>query len=285
MIFGQNSSARAPVGRGGPADALRCCQEAYAAGRPLALLFDYDGTLVPICPSPEWARLSAPTRRRLVRLARRPRVAVGIVSGRSLDELRRMCLLEGVVYVGTGGFEWDVFGKRGAHPRAHEVRRTVTALYRRLADALAPFTGAWVENKHLALAVHYRQVPEDHLPALAEALGVLLEPYRPAVRVVQAPKALEIYPEVGWDKGSAVRWLAQEVFGSQALLLYAGDAPNDEPALSAVESLGGVAVAVGTEVQAAYALPDPQAVGELLAALDAQLADPLHDLPDPLASG
>lgn len=280
MISRQQSSAGAPLCRGGSAEVLRRLGEAYTAGRPLWLLFDYDGTLVPIRPRPELAKLSPPTRRRLARLARRPKVAVGIVSGRSLDELRRMCLLEGVLYVGTGGFEWDLFGKPGVHPRAAEVRRTVAGLYRRLAEAVAPFSGAWVENKHFALSVHYRHVPQQQLAALHAALAQLLEAYRPSLRVVPAPKALEIYPEVGWDKGTAVRWLAQEVFGPEALLLYAGDAANDEPALRAVAALGGVPVAVGSEVQAPFGLPDPDAVSELLAALDARLIGQPQDRRD-----
>ncbi len=271
MISGQQSGPGARACRDHLAEVLKRCREAYAAGRPLLLLFDYDGTLVPVRPRPELAKLSPATRRRLARLARRPQVAVGIISARSLDELRRMCLLEGVLYVGTGGFQWDLFGKTGTHPQAHEVRRTVAALYRRLAEVVAPFAGAWVENKHFALAVHYRQVPEERIAPLHAALASVLDGCPVPVRVVPAPKALEIYPDVGWDKGSAVRWLAQEVFGPEALVLYAGDAANDQPALSAVEALGGLPVAVGTEVHATYAFPDPGAIDELLAALDALL--------------
>lgn len=281
MTTGQERGAGARPSQGGLAEALRRCQAAYAAGRPLLLLFDYDGTLVPLCPRPEWAKMVPSTRRRLARLARRPRVAVGIISGRSLDDLRRMCLLKGILYVGTGGLEWDLFGNPGAHPQAHEVRRGIASLYRRLAQAIAPFTanGAWVENKHLALSVHYRQLTEAEIPKLLETVAAVLAPYRPSIRVVPAPKALEIYPELAWDKGSVVRWLAKAVFGPEAFLLYAGDAANDQPALDTVESLGGVPLAVGPEVQAAYALPDPKALDELLASLDAQLSGQPQDLP------
>lgn len=279
MTTGQKSGAGARPCQRGLAEVLRRCQAAYAAGRPLLLLFDYDGTLVPLCRRPEWAKMVPSTRRRLARLARRPRVAVGIISGRCLDDLRRMCLLKGILYVGTGGLEWDLFGKPGAHPRAHEIRRSVASLYRRLAQAITAFNGAWVENKHFALSVHYRQLTEAEIPKLLETVAAVLAPYRPSVRVVPAPKALEIYPELGWDKGSVVRWLAKEVLGPETFLLYAGDAANDQPALDAVESLGGVPLAVGPEVQAAYALSDPKALDELLASLDAQLPGQPQDPP------
>ena len=42
------------------------------AGRPLALLFDYDGTLTPIVRHPSLARLSAANRDRLARLTALP---------------------------------------------------------------------------------------------------------------------------------------------------------------------------------------------------------------------
>ncbi len=267
----RQSGASAGSSRGRRADPGHRVGEAYAAGRPLLFLFDYDGTLAPLRPRPEEAHMPPATRRLLARLARRPRVAVGIISGRTLDDLRHMCLLDGVVYVGTGGLQWDLRGTQGVHPRAHEVRRTMATLNRRLAQALSPFAGVWVENKHFALSVHYRQAPDEQVPALLDAVAGALMPYQQSVRSVPAPKAVEIYPELGWDKGSVVRWLANEVFGPEALVLYAGDAANDQPALNVVESLGGVPVGVGPEVQAAYCVPDPAALYDLLASVEAQL--------------
>ena len=268
---------------GGLAPAVDRCVEAYAAGRPLLLLFDYDGTLAPLRRRPDQARIPSPTRQLLTRLARRPRVAVGIISGRSLDDLRRMCLLEGLVYVGTAGLEWDLFGTRGSHPQARRLHRTMAVLNRRLARVVAPFAGAWVENKHLALTVHYREVPDEEVPSLLERVEAAVAPYRPSVCMVPAPEALEIYPEVGWDKGGMVRWLAEQIPGSQPLILYAGDAANDQPALEAVEALGGVAVAVGAQVRASYWVPGPRAICELLAGLEAKL--PFGSPPRPATPG
>lgn len=273
------------LGTGGLADALRRCLAAYAAGQPLLLLFDYDGTLAPLRPRPEQARMPAPTRRSLARLARRPRVTVGIISGRSLGDLQQMCLLEGIVYVGTGGLEWEMFGSRGVHPRAPEVRGAMAALNRQLAQVLVPFGGAWIENKRWALTVHYRQVPGEQVPSLLETVKVAVASQRSSVRLVSGPKALEIYPELGWDKGNTVRWLAAQMPGRRPLVLYAGDAANDQPALDAVQAMGGVPVAVGPEVHAPYWASGPEELYELLASLDTQLpwGDPTQPAtPQPL---
>ncbi len=57
----------------------------YRSGRPLALLFDYDGTLAPIRPTPAEAILPDAVRRALTRLASAGDVGVGVISGRGAD--------------------------------------------------------------------------------------------------------------------------------------------------------------------------------------------------------
>ena len=74
--------------------------KAYRHGSSLVLLFDYDGTLTPIVEHPRLAVLDRKTRRLLASLADRPRVHVGILSGRELDELRAL--------VGCPGSIWPV---------------------------------------------------------------------------------------------------------------------------------------------------------------------------------
>src|SRR5205809_667549 len=74
-------------------------------GRPLALLLDFDGTPAPIAPSPELAVLPDPVRETLRRLAGRRHVLVAVISGRSLDDIRRRVAVDGFVYAGNHGLE------------------------------------------------------------------------------------------------------------------------------------------------------------------------------------
>src|SRR5262249_29183323 len=60
----------------------------YRTGRPLVLLFDYDGTLTPIVAHPSLAVLPAPTQTLLATLAGVDGVTVGVVSGRALGHLK-----------------------------------------------------------------------------------------------------------------------------------------------------------------------------------------------------
>jgi len=104
----------------------------YGNRGALALLFDYDGTLVPIAPLPRLARLSRSMRLLLQRLARFPSVALGIISGRALDELKDMVCLEHVCLAGVNGLELELGGRRFVHPRRP-----------RQGARLRPWPGAW----------------------------------------------------------------------------------------------------------------------------------------------
>ena len=71
-----------------------------------ALLFDVDGTLSPIAPRPELARVPAETRVELARLAR-SYLLVACISGRPGEEAAALVGLDGIRYVGNHGLELD----------------------------------------------------------------------------------------------------------------------------------------------------------------------------------
>src|SRR5262245_31402692 len=81
----------------------------------LVAIFDLDGTLAPIAPTPAAARVSVAARRALRRLVGRADTTVGVVSGRPLAEVMRL--------VGRRGF-W-LAGLHGAvrRPPGGGVRR------------------------------------------------------------------------------------------------------------------------------------------------------------------
>ena len=127
---------------------------AYQGGAAVALLFDYDGTLTPIVPHPWLAEISAETRELLQQLIQQPRLHLGILSGRSLEELIQMVGLANLYYCGTSGLELDLRGKRLLPPHAEEATHLIDGLARSLQGLAAGASGAWVEKKPLGLTVH-----------------------------------------------------------------------------------------------------------------------------------
>jgi trehalose 6-phosphate phosphatase len=223
---------------------------AYQNGTEVALLFDYDGTLTPIVPHPWLAEMSAETRQLLQDLIQQPRLHLGILSGRSLEELIQMVGLGDIYYGGTSGLELDLRGKRLLPPRVDDATLMIDGLARSLQSLAAGAGGAWVEKKPLGLTVHYRAVAPALIPALRERVNHILGGYAGQVEAVPGPSAIEITASLGWNKGTAVYMIVNDM-GTNVLPFYAGDFANDAVAMEAVRNLGGIAVGVGAQAPAA----------------------------------
>jgi trehalose-phosphatase len=228
----------------------------YRSGRPLALLFDYDGTLTPIVPHPALAALPASTREALDALAGLPGVAVGVVSGRSLLTLRGFVGLPRVRYAGSGGMHLDLAGEEAVDPALAAFDRIADALVTALSVPVKWFPGAWVERKPGCLSVHYRALtPLKAACFLEEARDALAElgPDCPPLRLREVSRALEVGLAGAWTKGDAVARMlgagAPEPFA-----VYAGDGANDEEAVAAVNARRGLTVGVGPEAPDAAGL-------------------------------
>lgn len=238
---------------------------AYVAGRTLALFLDYDGTLVPIVPHPRLAVLTAETRRLLRHLAGRPRASVAIVSGRSLEDLKNMVGIAGLVYVGSSGMECEIAGDRYSQTDSDEHLELLGKVTQELAAATQSIAGSWIESKPVGLTWHYRDVATRDLAGGRERALSSLKPFGDRLRVVNGPMALEIIPNVGVTKGSAVNWLCERL-GNGVVPVYVGDHENDLEAFEVVRERGGIAIGVGTECPTAteHRLTDPSALVVLL---------------------
>ena len=109
-----------------------------------AILLDIDGTLAPIVPRPDEARVPPETRSEVGRLVGRYGL-VACVSGRTGEDARRMVGVEGAVYVGAHGLELE--------PEAQRWRERLGSF----AD-----TVDWpVEDKGLTVSFHYREAADE----------------------------------------------------------------------------------------------------------------------------
>lgn len=218
---------------------------AYQVGRPLALLFDYDGTLTPIVSRPHLACLSTAARDRLAALRGLPGVAVGVLSGRALAEVRQFVGLDGLWYAGSGGLELDLAGKRLADPASPAFDRLLNLLQPKLNDLVNRHPGVWLERKPAAFTVHYRQLADAEAERFPATIAAALDGV-PGVRIRDVSRAVELTPVGGWDKGTAVRLILDRL-PADTLPVYAGDAANDDEAFAVVAAIGGVAIGVGSE--------------------------------------
>jgi trehalose 6-phosphate phosphatase len=255
----------------------RMC-DAHRQGSSLVLLFDYDGTLTPIVEQPSLAVLDRKTRRLLADLVSRPRVYVGVLSGRTLDELKSLVRVPNVYLAGTGGMELDLRGLRIIHPHADRIANTMSRLASCLEAPIADYQGAWLEKKSLGLTVHYRHLPGRLLGPLLGAITDTTREFASEVRIVRGPKAMEITPANGWNKGMATRLILADLGVASDILFYAGDGENDSEAIEEVVAMGGITVGIGPDapVAAACRLPNQVALLSFLGNLNSSLETRKH---------
>jgi trehalose-phosphatase len=224
----------------------------HRRGGELALLSDFDGTLAPIAPRPDSAVLPPQIRKLLAQWLSCPRTHLGIISGRRLDELKRLVALPHVCYAGVAGMELELHGRRVAHPRAAEAAAATAELMAQFAAHVAGCPGAWLENKGLALAVHYRGAAAEAIAALRRQVLNSIAAANKPLRAVEGPLALEISLDLGWDKGTAARMMLDSLNlgGERLRAVYGGDNGNDAPAFAAMAELGGIAVGIGPDAPA-----------------------------------
>ena len=214
--------------------------------RPLALLLDFDGTLVEIGQTPDAVAVGTDMAEALGQAALRLEGRIAIVSGRSLEQLRQLLpeAIAGGVIAASHGQELSINGQVQAPPRSP----LFTALAARAAGHFGDHPGIVIEEKSFGLGVHYRLAPELRDRAERWALD---QAAAHGLIVQQGDMVCELRPG-GSDKGDAVRSImALDRFAGSAPV-FIGDDLTDIPAFGAVRALGGRAIAVGPRT-AAYA--------------------------------
>jgi trehalose 6-phosphate synthase/phosphatase len=252
-----------------PVEAVRRRLTPWLQERPGAVIFlDYDGTLTPIVARPEDARLPPRARAALVQAARNPALDVVIVSGRSLDDLRKRVGIPGITYVGDHGFQIEGPGISLQHEALEQFAPTVDAAAKRLGDL--DFPGARVERKAATVSYHVRGVADASQDAAARKAEQVMR--RLHLRVTHGKRVVEGRPPMDWHKGQAVLYVLTQRHGadwpSLTRAIYIGDDVTDEDAF---ESLLGIGRSINVTPAgiirpsaADYRLPDPAAVVDLL---------------------
>lgn len=240
---------------------------ARASSRPGAartLLLDLDGTLAPIAPTPEEARVPGAVLDDLRRLLRQG-WTVAIVSGRPAAQVRRMVPVRGVRIFGSHGLE----GTRASRPTT--AMRRLARMRRPAAAVVGRFPGARLEKKPAGIAFHDRKVPPRALAELRRRVRLFLESQDlEGIEVLRGRRVVELRP-MGYHKGTVVRRLGlpRRSDRRDASLVALGDDLTDEDLFREIRGRG-LPVRVGRPRRGTLAerrLASPKAVHRFLRAL------------------
>jgi trehalose-phosphatase len=254
-------------------------QELAARG-PILLCLDYDGTISDLVSRPAMARPVEGVVVAIKSMAPRgDRIAIAIVSGRPVAELRRMTGLgREVMYAGVHGLE--IAGRSreagGDYIRAaDDAARYASELDRVrawLARNVPDDAGFEVEDKRIALALHYRNAERTAADALCARFEEFVRTDAPHLRAAHNKMVVEALP-VAASKGAALRALGREA-GDAFVPVYFGDDRTDEDAFAELASRGaGIGVLVGEARPslARFRIESPTAVARVLTALAAAI--------------
>lgn len=218
--------------------------ERVRVAQKILIFLDYDGTLVPIQPSPELARLSPERKKLLFALVRLPKFKVGILTGRSLPDIRKAAGLSNLFYAANYGLKIETPQKSWVHPEAQKRSLAIKKMLPLLRRMASGFRGVRIEDKALTVAVHFRQY--QGRPELLERKLVKIIGGRPGqFRLTTGKKIFEVYPAVKWDKGKSLL-KAEKMLGfrRKPLVIFIGDDRADEEAFRQMGSKD-ISVAVG----------------------------------------
>jgi len=213
-----------------------------------AFLFDVDGTLIDIAPTPQSVQVPASLPRTLQQLCRLTSGATALVSGRALSDLDRM----------FGPFRLALIGGHGAEVRiwrqgsAEEQRAPPLPewIRRRCAEIAAGRDKILIEDKGYSITLHYRLAPEQE-PLIKDAVAAVLAEAPPGELDLLHGKAVVEIKRAALNKGRGIRTLMAHAPFAGRRPVFVGDDITDEDAFAVMPEFDGVAFSVGRTVKGA----------------------------------
>lgn len=231
-----------------------------------AYFLDVDGTLIDLAPTPNGIRVDRNLAWLIEDVYRRCDGALALISGRALADLDLRLPMAHLPMAGLHGLEWRLAA--GAIQRHSAGKSDIRSVHRQLLALCRRYPSLIVEDKGIALALHYRSAP--HLGSyLHRRVRALVDLAGGDLQIQPGKYVIEVKPS-GCDKGSAIEtFMADAPFAGRPPV-FIGDDQTDEHGFVVVNRLGGISIKVGRgRSQASYRLPNVAAVLGWLAQLGA----------------
>lgn len=222
----------------------------------ILLLLDFDGTISPIVDDPRAAILPQDIKRWINGLIKEKKTRVGILTGRSLSDIRKKVGIGNVVYAANHGME-IYYKRRFLLRKGAYYERPLSRLAEKLRTELAGIPGVVIEAKGLSVAVHFRNVRKGLRnkvkKIVREASAPWLKKHR--LHLTSGKMILEVRPALYWNKGKAALWIWKKL-APKCVPIYIGDDETDEDAFVALRPYGlTIRVGRAKNTHAEYCIP------------------------------
>jgi trehalose-phosphatase len=250
-------------------------------GKKIYLFLDYDGTLTPVTDTPAGMDISDKVRALIQEMLLTPDITPVIISGRSLPDLKSKIKIPCMIYAGNHGLEMDSCGLYVNFAHNENYKAIIENIEYALRQDLRDVKGVVLENKGMALAVHYNLAAAENIPAIINKFNEISKSLVDGnkFRIKAGNKVLELVPAVAWDREKFVQWLLATDSGdtSAKAALYFGDGLTEEQDFKAIGAKA-YTVLVGTPRNSAaqYFLRDPQDIVNILSKLVENKLEHIH---------
>lgn len=205
------------------------------------MFLDVDGTILEIAETPQAVHVPESLKILLNALCLRLDGALALVSGRSIADLDRL----------FAPFRFCVAGVHGSERRepagcvVHgQVDGAVLDGARgELATLVSEFPGLLLEDKQVALAVHFRRAPELRT-SVRERMAELTARLGPEFVLQPGKCVFEIRP-AAWTKATAIEKFMERPPFSGRTPIFVGDDSTDEAGFAWVNGNDGLSIRVG----------------------------------------
>lgn len=239
------------------------------------LMLDFDGTLASIVKFPEKAKLSQEIKNLLIKISKKQGFYLAVISGRSLKDLREKVGLKHIIYAGNHGLEGDILKEKYLFPIPDEKLVVLKIIKEQLNQIARQFKGVFIEDKGFVLSLHYRLLASKYVPVVKSTFERFIKPYiwDGLISVLAGKMVFDIYPKVGWNKGSFAKLVIDKIqrqAKTPPAAIFVGDDITDEDIFRKLER--GITVKVGDDEQsqAKYRLKDTDDVLRFLEWINAK---------------
>lgn len=237
------------------------------------LMLDYDGTLTPIISSPEKANLPKESKKLLLKISKKNKFYVAIISGRSLISIKEKIGLSNVIYAGSHGLEGNILGEKYLCPIDKKHHDAIRNILKKLRSIKNKFPGSLIENKKLTLSFHYRNIDYKKIDEFKLKVNSLLRPFikDKLIKVLPDKKVFDISPNVNCNKGTFTRLVLNRInskTNTKPIAVYIGDDITDETAYKALEKQITIKVGQEEKTNAKYNLASTKEVIKFLRKID-----------------
>lgn len=236
------------------------------------LFLDYDGTLTPIVKDPSSAHLDSATKKLLRQLSKKKDLVLGIISGRSLVDIKKRVGINNILYSGNHGLELLSKGKKtyGQEALIKQCLPALSLVKKDLKRVLAEIKGVVFEDKGIIFAVHYRKVVKGLSKVKSISRRAAL-PYlkNKKLKITIGKKVLEIRPNIATNKFDAIKFFQkQQNKKANEVTIFIGDDVTDEDVFKRLGKIDlGIRVGRKQNSSAKYFVKNSQEVQKFLSRL------------------